>query len=80
MPRKIEGLPADIEVEIDEDLIAQFEAIPPVKKKADRSEKNKILLLKYWPEKRHEDVARLLGMSVKTAEAWYRELTEVKEI
>ncbi|HSW65344.1 MAG TPA: hypothetical protein VLH56_18855 [Dissulfurispiraceae bacterium] len=33
------------------------------------------LLLEFWPQKRHEDVAKLLGISSTTALKNYRRLT-----
>ena len=33
------------------------------------------LLLEFWPQKRHEDVAKLLGISTTTALKNYRRLT-----
>lgn len=62
-------------VEIDEETIKKFESIPRSKKeKSNWPEYKDALLLKYWPIKRHKDVADFLGYPVNTAKDRYEKL------
>lgn len=64
-----------------EQLRAQFSELPDStfahSEKTLTVEQEK-LLLEFWPQKRHEDVAKLLGISSTTALKNYRRLTGKK--
>lgn len=66
----------EIIVNIDESLIKQFESLPSALDKKEFTPEKKALLVKYWPIKKHSEVANLLGFSVNTCLKYYRELTE----
>lgn len=63
-------------IEIDDAIIAQFESLPEAAhRKGFTAEEDKILL-RYWPEKNKEAVAKLLGFSTTSCRKRYQELTE----
>lgn len=55
---------------------AALEALPDVRGSKQRkfSAEEDDALLRYWPVKRHEDVAKVIGVSESTARRRYREL------
>jgi len=68
----------EVKVEIDEETLKRFEALP----QAGQYREGKVwnpqedaLLLRYWPIKRHKEVADLLGVCTNTALKRYRQLT-----
>ena len=63
------------DIEIDESLIAQFEALPEAAPPKGFTEEKDALLKKYWPIKNHAEVARLLGFSTNTCLKRFRDLT-----
>jgi len=66
----------DIIVEIDEETIAQFEALPAARAHSIMwTAQQDALLLKYWPIKRHTEVARLIGACQDSCRKRYGQLT-----
>jgi hypothetical protein len=63
-----------IEIEIPEELIRQFEALPAagLKRKPYLNKQKIELLRRYWPIKRKTEVARLLNISKQTARKYYK--------
>lgn len=55
-----------------------FDSLPDAKtsRKYRFTKEQDAALLKYWPMKKHEDVAQLLGVATQTALRRYRELTK----
>ena len=65
-------------IEIDESLIAQFEALPGAAPQKEFTPEKDALLLKYWPIKNHAEVAKLMGYSTNTCLKRYRELSNAR--
>jgi len=63
------------DITIDADLLAQFEDLDEAVDRDPWDSEKDELLLKYWPNKKHEGVAKLLGVCSATALKRYRELT-----
>ena len=67
-----------IEIEIDEEMLAKFEALPEGgigRNGYNWTAEEDALLLRYWPIKRKMNVARLLGPNETTCRERYRWLT-----
>jgi len=71
--KKIEKL----DIIIDADLLSKFEDLPEFRGVFFTAQMD-TLILKYWPIKQHQDVARLLKISVGTAMKRYKDLTNGK--
>ena len=67
------------EIEIDADLIAQFEELPNGLNRHQWTETEDFLLLKYWPIKTKDAVSKKLGLPVDTCRKRYKELAERKK-
>lgn len=64
------------DIEIDADVLKQFEELDAaVKTNPWTAEKDKLLLM-FWPVKNHQKVADLLGLSPNTCLKRYRHLTQ----
>ena len=62
-------------VEIDQDIIDRFEALEEPKQVTGWwTPEREALLMKYWPIKRHAEVAKLLGKSDTTCRRKYEQL------
>lgn len=66
---------SEIVVEIDEEAFRNLPDSGPNAIGKQWAEKEDQMLLKYWPIKKHSEVARLLQVSSTTALKRYRELT-----
>jgi len=71
----------EIKVEIDEEILKAFDALPSAKGPAeiDWTPQKDALLLRYWPIKKHTEVARLLGVCSTTALKALKRYRELKE-
>ncbi len=70
-----------VEVELPQDLIDKMESLPKAGRGVQAYEftpEQDAALLKYWPIKRHRDVAKALDISEATAIRRYRQLTETE--
>ena len=67
----------NIEIEIPADLRERLESLPDKTREPGIrwTAEMDAALLRYWPDKRHADVAKALGMSVNPALDRYRKLT-----
>ena len=63
-------------VEIPENLATIFDSLEPAVKEVIWTDVAEALMLKYWPIKKHAQVAKELGVCTDTALKHYRELTE----
>lgn len=70
-----------VRVKVDKTLLEKMEALPDrvghMKGRTWTPEEDAALLAG-WPVKRHDDVARMLGVSRNTAQRRYEELTEAR--
>lgn len=63
------------EVEIDPETVALFESMPDATIRPTWTKEKEALLVKYWPIKKHAEVAKALDVSTNTALKKFRELT-----
>lgn len=68
----------EIRVEIDEELFKQLPDGGPYRGGKKWTQEEDEMLLRYWPIKNHEGMAKLFGVSKNTALKRYRQLTEEK--
>lgn len=79
MPNRVKiETTSGVTVEVDADLVKRFEELPPGSDSRvghQWTDEEDALLLKYWPVKNHQEIARILNVSATTALKRYRKLT-----